>query len=119
MAKRLILLFITVSFIVIGMVFYIFHNKANHKLVSGGSATHMYHSEGLITELSNDPEIITVELKTIEGNGFSFDSDTVYLNYSHVQHIDNIDVNDTIKFYFFKWDVENTNIKVQYVYKEK
>lgn len=116
MVKRLAILIIVVSF-TIGIIYYALdRNNANSELISGGTATHMYQGEGVIVEISDDTEVITVELKTMESKEFSFDSDNVYLDYSKVQHMDKVNVGDTIRFYFFKWHVENANIKVQYIY---
>lgn len=109
-----------VIFVALGVSIYILHLKwSRDQLVSGGPGTHMYQSTGIIIDVSDEDQIITVELDPIESEYSSVLSNVMQLDCSKAQHKDDVQIGDMIIFYYFKWDVENTTTKVQYVYLEK
>lgn len=110
-------MFIIMLIIILCVIFYVSYIKKNDKeLISGGTNTHMYHCEGIISEKSDKFRVITVDLDPVKLQNQLFNSSKVQLDYSKAQHIDEVNVGDTIIFYFFKWDIKNTNIKVQNIY---
>lgn len=116
MVKKLIILFIAIL-LGIFIIFCIIHrNDGNSKLTSGGPYTHTYTCEGFIVDISDDREIITVKLNETDVENFSFASDHMHLDCSNANHLDDVNAGDTIKFSFFLWNVEDTNIKIHDVY---
>ncbi len=110
-----------ITSIIIGVIFSVLYIKKkdnDNELMSGGLNTHMYHCEGVISEKSDELKMITVELDSMksQNHSFNFNSSKVQLDYSEVQYMDEVNVGNTIIFYFFKWNIKDTNIKVQNIY---
>lgn len=104
------------ALVTIALIFYVVQSRhAKSNLISGGTGTHMLHSEGIILEISDDIKEITVELKQTGSDTSFANFEEIYLDYSKVQQMDELNIGDTVVFYYFGWDIDKAKVKVQYI----
>lgn len=114
MVKRYAFIICAVVIIIIVFVFAFFNrNSSSSEWTSGGKYSHMYRAEAEIIDISEDSETLTVELISEEE---FIDTDTLILDYSYADRMDEIKVGDTIFFYYFIWEVEDNNVKAEEIF---
>lgn len=107
-------IFITIVLVSI-LVCFMYNNERNKDMLSlssGDDNSHWYHSIGII--LKKDSSTLTIKIRDNEENVFFKNEKEILLFCEKCKSdLEHIQTGDTIKFYFFKHNVDETGVKVE------
>lgn len=110
--KTLKIIIFILLIILICMLIYKYKNENSMDLVSGDNGDHWFHLRGTILEKKDDTLLVELD-KSTENTKF-FNSEQISLDCSKYSvSLDSFFVDDNIIFYFFKYNIDENNVKVE------
>lgn len=111
--KNVIILFAIILFFI--LIFLYFKNYNSNFIIGGDDPNFL---SAVILEIPDNSKALIVQLESSSLNSKYFEEETLILDCSHEWlSIQDLQVGDVIRFYFFKTQINGNNVKVQDIVK--